>query len=222
MVHLVSLLAPARGGRLAAGLPHVAEGHVARLVPVDQVLGVVALAALVFIVLSALSGPIYTRLVPVLSVEAHLYSLIVCLIALGVADLADVAVVVDLGAVGHVRLRLDRSGFLRGHVAELLLRREHSLLVLSDLRLVARDVVPVDLAGALVHRRLVQAKLMLLSERNLHSHHLRAAQVPVVVVGDEAVLVGAVGRGVVLVGRLATQAGRRLKPDIVLCIGNKT
>ena len=162
----------------------------ARLVPVDQVLGVVALAALVFIVLSALSGPIYARLVPVLSVEAHLYSLIVCLIALGVADLADVAVV-NLGAVGHVGLRLDRSGFLCRHVAELLLGREHSLLVLGNLRLVARDVVPVDLAGALVHRRLVQAKLMLLSGRNRDSHHLRAAQVPVVVVCDEAVLGGA-------------------------------
>ena len=59
----------------------------ARLVPVDQILGVVALAALVFIVLSAFSGPIYTRFVPVLSIEAHLYSLVVCLIALGVADL---------------------------------------------------------------------------------------------------------------------------------------
>lgn len=159
--------------------------------PVNQVLGVVALAALVFIVLSALSGPIYTRLVPVLGVEAHLYSLIVCLIALGVADLADVAVV-DLGAVGHEGLRLDRSGFLCRHVTELLLRREHSLLVLGDLCLVARDVVPVDLAGALVHRRLVQAKLMLLSEGYLDSHHLRAAQVPVVVVCDEAVLAGAV------------------------------
>ena len=161
----------------------------ARLVPVDQILGVVALAALVFIVLSAFSGPIYTRFVPVLSIEAHLYSLIVCLIALGVADLADVAVV-DLGAVGHEGLRLDRSGFLCGHVTELLLRREHSLLVLSNLRLVARDVVPVDLACALVHRRLVQAKLMLLSERNLHSHYLGAAQIPIVEVCDEAVLVG--------------------------------
>ena len=192
MVHLVSLLIRAPRARLAAGsLPHVAEGHVARLVPVDQVLGVVALATLVFIVLSALSGPIYTRLVSVLSVEADLYSLIVCLIALGVADLAHVAVV-DLGAVGHIGLRLDRSGFLCGHVTELLLRREISLLVLSNLCLVARDIIPVDLAGALVHRRLVQTKLMLLSERNLDSHHLRAAQVPVVVVSDEAVLVGAV------------------------------
>ena len=192
MVHFVPLLVRARGARLAAGsLPHVAEGVVARLVPVDQVLGVVALAALVFVVLSALSRPVYTRFVPVLSVEAHLYSLIVCLIALGVADLADVAVV-DLGAVGHVGLRLDRSCFLCRHVAELLLRREHSLLVLGNLRLVARDVVPVDLAGALVHRCLVQAKLMLLSERNLDPHHLRAAQVPVVVVCDEAVFVGAV------------------------------
>ena len=69
-------------------------------------------------------------------------------------------------AMGHIRVGLDRRGPMHSIVTQLLLLVEHSIVVLRNLCLVPRDVIPVDLACATVHRSFVDALAVLLLWRH--------------------------------------------------------
>lgn len=85
--------------------------------------------------------------------------------------------------VANVALRLDSCWvLLSAHVTECLLFTKHPLLILRNLLLVPRDVVPVYKASSLVHAGLVQTLMLLnrVSHDNLAHHDVRRCLVPVV------------------------------------------
>lgn len=66
-------------------------------------------------------------------------------------------------------------------MAQVLLLIQHALLVLGNLLLVVGNVVPVDLAGSLVHRVLVQSLHLLFGVVDyLADHDLGLVQISVV------------------------------------------
>ena len=77
-------------------------------------------------------------------------------VVLGVRGVADV-IIIDLVAMGYIRVSLDRMCFLLTCVTEpeLLLLVQHAVVVLANLVLVVRHIVPIDLASPHIHLGLV-------------------------------------------------------------------
>ena len=67
-------------------------------------------------------------------------------------------------------------------MTKLLLLTKHSLFILRNLLLIARDVIPVDLTRALVHRVLIQALHSLAGIVDYLAHHDSGLiQVPIMI-----------------------------------------
>ena len=115
--------------------------------------------------------------------QFNLDALIPRLVIFGVARVSSVALTVDLAGIGDVGLRLDGAFILFSvHVAQLLFLTKHTLFILSNLLLITRDVIPVDLTRALVHRVLIQALHLLTGIIDYFAHHnSRLIFVPIVV-----------------------------------------
>ena len=100
-------------------------------------------------------------------------------------------------------------------MAQLLLLAQHALLVFRDFLLIVRDVIPIDLTSALVHRVLVEALHLLRWVVDDFAHHdLRLVFVPIVERGDQFLPVNAV-----VGGELGAIRRRHdgFEPDVVFC-----
>ena len=77
---------------------------------------------------------------------------------------------------------LDRSlALFSVHVSQLLFLPKHAFFILRNLLLIARDVIPIYLTRALVHRVLIQALCLLARDVIYLAHHdFRLIFVPVV------------------------------------------
>ena len=73
-------------------------------------------------------------------------------------------------------------------MAQFLLLVEHALVVLGNLGPVARNLAPVNLTGAAIHRSLIQALVMLDLGCHQLAKHFRAILVSVVELRYQAVL----------------------------------
>ena len=150
-------------------------------------------------------------------IQSNLDSLILCLIALGINSVSLVALAVDLIGVGDIRLRFDRPFTLFSiHMAQLLFLAQHAFLVLCDFLLISRDIIPIDLACALVHRVLVEAlHLLRWIVHDLAHHNLRLVFVSIVERSNQFLTVDPV-----VGGELGTiRSGHdSLEPDVVLYI----
>lgn len=131
---------------LSFSLLGVTESNVARLELIDHVLCVIGCSIVVsFEVLSILGSVCFWWTI----VKSHLNSLISLFVVFCVCCLSKIAST-DI-SMRNIRVSLDRRcpGFI--DVTQLLFLTEHSLLVLSNLGLVARDFGPIHLTCASIH-----------------------------------------------------------------------
>ena len=103
-------------------------------------------------------------------------------VVLGVRGVADV-IIIDLVAMRHIGVSLDGMRFLLTCVTEpeLLLLVQHAVVVLANLVLVVRHIVPVDFASPHIHLGFIQAKMVGLVFRKLLAHNTRVILVPIMV-----------------------------------------
>ena len=73
-------------------------------------------------------------------------------------------------------------------MTQLLFLTKHTLFILSNLLLVARDVIPVDLTCALVHRVFIQALHLLAGIVDNLAHHDSGLIFVPIVVGSRQIL----------------------------------
>ena len=114
-------------------------------------------------------------------------------------------------------MRFDRPFTLFSiHMAQLLFLAQHAFLVLCDFLLISRDIIPIDLTCALVHRVLVEAlHLLRWIVHDLAHHNLRLVFVSIVERSNQFLTVDPV-----VGGELGTiRSGHdSLEPDVVLYI----
>ena len=106
--------------------------------------------------------------------QGHLHSLVSGLEVLG-GHRNGWARAVGFAIEGLVRVRFDWGCiFLIFHVTQILFLIQHTRVILGNLGLVAGHIVPIDLARAHVHLRLVKALAMLLLLGDCLTHDFRA------------------------------------------------
>ena len=92
-------------------------------------------------------------------VKSHLDSLVFLFIVFCIGILLDEAST-DISE-RPVWVCLHRRSFLIAHVAQFLLLGEHSLLILGNLCFIARNILPIDLTCASIHRGLIESFVVL-------------------------------------------------------------
>ena len=143
----------------------VTEGHVWWLELINHVLWVVRVSSTIpLVVLPILCRICLTQDCLRALVKSHLDSLVFLFVIFCVGILSEEASA-DIPE-GRVRVSLHRRSSLIAHVAQYLLLSEHSLLILSNLCFIARDIFPIDLACASIHWGLVESFVVLFLGRD--------------------------------------------------------
>ena len=145
---------------LSLRLLRVTEGHVWWLELINHVLWVVRSSVMIpLVVLPILRRIGLSQDCLRTLIKSHLDPLVFLFVVFCIGILPEEASA-DISE-GPVRVSLHRRTSLIAHVAQFLLLGEHSLLILSNLCFIARDVFPINLTCASIHWGLVESFVVL-------------------------------------------------------------